>query len=337
MFNKIYVPIKTFIKENYKFFLLLIVLFFIFTFELPYYIDTPGGLIDVSDRLEVEDGYSINGSLNLAYISEFRATIPTLIVAYFNDDWDIIEKDEVIATNETIAENNYRNHLLLQEANQNAVMVAFEKAGLDYEVQNRKVNIIYIYEDADTDLKIGDQIIAINDVTINSKEEALNVIKENEHLDLKVINDGVEYTRYANKVTIDGERLIGIMVSETKDVLTSKEVDINFKKSESGPSGGFMMSLAIYDYLIEEDLTKGLKIVGTGTIDEAGNVGVIGGIKYKIKAAVKEEADLFFVPKANYEEALETVEAENLDIKLVEVSHIDDAINYLKGINLNNN
>lgn len=332
MLNKLYVQTKTFIKENIKFLLILIVAFFVLTFELPYYIDTPGGLIDVSERLEVEDGYGINGSLNLAYISEFRATIPTLIVAYFNDDWEIIKKDVVVADNETIEENNYRNKILLEEANQNAIIVAFDKAGLDYEVTNRKVNIIYIYEEADTDLKIGDIITEINGIEINSKEEALNTIKESDELSIKVINDGVEYTRYANKVDIGGEDLIGIMVSETKDVTPSKEVSINFKESESGPSGGFMMSLSIYDYLTSEDLTKGLKIVGTGTIDEFGNVGVIGGIGHKIKAAVKEDADIFFAPSANYAEALEVVTEENLDITLVEVSHIDDAIDYLNNL-----
>ncbi len=332
MLNKLYVQTKTFIKENIKFLLILIVAFFVLTFELPYYIDTPGGLIDVSERLEVEDGYGINGSLNLAYISEFRATIPTLIVAYFNDDWEIIKKDDVVADNETIEENNYRNKILLEEANQNAIIVAFDKAGLDYEVTNRKVNIIYIYEEADTDLKIGDVITEINGIEINSKEEALNTIKESDELSIKVINDGVEYTRYANKVDIGGEDLIGIMVSETKDVTPSKEVSINFKESESGPSGGFMMSLSIYDYLTSEDLTKGLKIVGTGTIDEFGNVGVIGGIGHKIKAAVKEDADIFFAPSANYAEALEVVTEENLDITLVEVSHIDDAIEYLNNL-----
>lgn len=332
MLNKLYVQTKTFIKENIKFLLILIVAFFVLTFELPYYIDTPGGLIDVSERLEVEDGYGINGSLNLAYISEFRATIPTLIVAYFNGDWEIIKKDDVVADNETIEENNYRNKILLEEANQNAIIVAFDKAGLDYEVTNRKVNIIYIYEEADTDLKIGDVITEINGIEINSKEEALNTIKESDELSIKVINDGVEYTRYANKVDIGGEDLIGIMVSETKDVTPSKEVSINFKESESGPSGGFMMSLSIYDYLTSEDLTKGLKIVGTGTIDEFGNVGVIGGIGHKIKAAVKEDADIFFAPSDNYAEALEVVTEENLDITLVEVSHIDDAIEYLNNL-----
>lgn len=329
MLNKIYEQIKYYIKKNFKLIIILFCILFLFTLELPYYIDMPGGLIDVSKRLEVEDGYNMEGSLNLAYISEIKATIPTLIFAYFNDDWDIIKKEEVVASNETIEEIDYRNHLLLEEANQNAIMVAFDKAGLDYEVKNRKVNIIYIYEEANTDLKIGDQIISINDININSKEEALNVIKESNDLTFKVINNGKEYTRKAKKTNIEGVELVGVTVCETKEVIPSKEVSINFKKSESGPSGGFMMALSIYNYLTPDDITNGLKIVGTGTIDEYGNVGEIGGIEYKIKAAVKEDADIFFAPTENFEEAKKVVLEDDLDIELVEVSHIDDAIKYL--------
>lgn len=332
MSNKIYDRLKQFIKQNYIYFIILIIAGFIFYFPLPYYIDAPGGLIDVSERLDVEDGYPINGSLNLAYISEFKANIPTLIYAYFNKDWEIVKKEDVVASNETIEENDYRNHLLLEEANQNAVMVAFDKADVNYEIKNRTVNIIYIYEEADTDLKISDQIIEVNGVKVSSKEEVLNEINKSDSIQFKVINNGIEYERYANKVDIDGSKLIGIMVCETKEVIPSKEVNINFKKSESGPSGGFMMALSIYDILTKEDLTKGLKIVGTGTIDELGNVGVIGGVEHKIKAAVKENADIFFVPTGNYEEAKTTVLENNLDIKLIEVKHIDDAINYLNNM-----
>lgn len=330
MFSKIYAKIKYYIKQNYKFILLLIALFFVFTFELPYYIDAPGGLIEVSSRIEVEDSSDSSGTFNLAYISEFKATIPTLIFAYFNDDWDIIKNEEIVASNETVQEIEYRNHLLLEEANQNAVIVAFEKANIDYEVKSRTVNIIYIYEGADTDLKIGDEIIEVNGQKVNNKEEVLALIEQDDSIKFKVMNDGKEYYRYANKKNINGEYLVGIMICETKEVVPSKEVSFNFNKSESGPSGGFMMALAIYDFLIPEDLTNGLKIVGTGTIDENGNVGAIGGVEYKLKAAEKEKADIFFVPKANFEEAKQAIEENELNINLVVVSHIDEAITYLR-------
>ena len=90
-----------------------------------------------------------------------------------------------------------------------------------------------------------------------------------------------------------------------------------------------MLSLAIYNSLVEEDITGGKKIVGTGTIDADGNVGAIGGVKYKIAAAVKAKADLFLVPSDNYEEAKEVVEKHNYKIKLISVSTFDEAIDKL--------
>jgi len=332
MLNKLYDKIKLLIKENYKYCLALIFLFLLLTFELPFYIETPGGILDVSTRVEVEGAKEVKGSFNLAYVSEFRATIPTLIYAYFNSDWDILKKEEV-EMHETIEEIDYRNNLLLKEANQNAIIVGFDKANEYVMVTDRKINVIYVHEEADTDLKIGDQIISINGIDIESKKH-LSLITDDidGKMEIKVINDGKEYIRYASKVNIEGKDVIGIVLSEIKDVDTNLNVEFMFKPSESGPSGGFMMALSIYNYLIDEDITKGLKIVGTGTIDEFGNVGSIGGVEYKIKAAYKEKADLFFVPFDNYEEALKVVKEDNIDIKLVSIKNINEAIDYLNGL-----
>ena len=324
MITKLY----NYLKQNIKFFVVLFFLFFLFTFELPFYIDAPGGLLDVKDRVYVEDSNEISGSLNLAYVTELNATIPTLIYSYFNDDWDIVKKEKVVADNETIKESEYRNHILLEESKDNAVIVGFSLANEKLEIKNRELYVTYIDPNAITDLKIKDQIISINNVKINSKAEALDVINSNEKFNIEVINDGKKYIRSATKQ--DG--VIGILVSETKEIDTSKKVEFKFKDSESGPSGGFMMALSIYDYLTLDDLTNNKKIVGTGTIDEEGNVGAIGGVEYKLKAAVKSKADIFFVPIDNYIEALKVKNENNLSIDLVSVSNITDAINYLKNL-----
>ena len=80
---------------------------------------------------------------------------------------------------------------------------------------------------------------------------------------------------------------------------------IDFKGNESGPSGGLMLTIAIYDKLVSKDLTNGLKIVGTGTIDYDGNVGQIDGVSYKLKGAVKKGADIFIAPTGeNYQECV---------------------------------
>lgn len=333
MFTKLYDKLKNYIKENIKFVFLLVFLFFLFTFELPYYIDAPGGLLDVTTRLEVEYKQELKGSFNLAYVSEFRATFPSLIIAYFNKDWKVVKKEEVIQNNETIEEMEYRNHLMLDEANQNATIVGFTKANEYFQVTDRKINVIYIYDKAKTDLKIKDQITKVNGVSVQSKEDVLKIINNipnNEKITFTVLNNNETYTRYGYKSNVDGHDLVGIILAETKEIDTNIDIGFKFKNSESGPSGGFMMALSIYNYLNGEDLTKGLKIVGTGTIDESGNVGSIGGIEYKIKAAVKEKADLFFVPKDNYDDALKTVQKNKLNLKIIKISNIDEAITYLK-------
>ena len=91
-----------------------------------------------------------------------------------------------------------------------------------------------------------------------------------------------------------------------------------------------MLSLTIYDLLVKENLSHGRTIAGTGTIDRYGNVGEIGGVKYKIKGAVKDKADIFFVPKDNYKEAKKIVDKNKYKLKLVKVNTLKEAIEYLK-------
>ncbi len=49
--------IKNFIKENYKFIILMILIVLFFNVKLPYYIMAPGGTINITDRV-VMDNYN---------------------------------------------------------------------------------------------------------------------------------------------------------------------------------------------------------------------------------------------------------------------------------------
>ena len=84
--------------------------------------------------------------------------------------------------------------------------------------------------------------------------------------------------------------------------------------------------------LNSKDLSHGKKVMGTGTIDEDGNVGAIGGVKYKMLGAQKDGADIFFVPKENYDEAKKVYKKNNLSFELVMVETFDEAINYLNNL-----
>ncbi|MFF7993797.1 S16 family serine protease [Kitasatospora xanthocidica] len=68
-----------------------------------------------------------------------------------------------------------------------------------------------------------------------------------------------------------------------------------------GPSAGQMLALGIVDKLAGDgkggDLTGGLTIAGTGTIDKDGTVGPVGGVPLKTQAAARDGATVFLLPK----------------------------------------
>jgi PDZ domain-containing protein len=93
-----------------------------------------------------------------------------------------------------------------------------------------------------------------------------------------------------------------------------------------------MMTLMVYNALTDQDLTYGKKIVGTGTINLDGTVGEIGGVKYKLMGAVKNDADLFIVPAGNYEEAMDVKKEKGYNIDIVSVETFSDVVEYLEGL-----
>jgi PDZ domain-containing protein len=84
-----------------------------------------------------------------------------------------------------------------------------------------------------------------------------------------------------------------------------------------GPSAGLMFALAVVDKLTDGDLTGNKFVAGTGTIDDDGKVGDIGGITHKMFAASKAGATVFLVPADNCAEA-RTGNDEGLELARVE-------------------
>ena len=329
--------IKKYLKEYYKVIIVYVLILALFLVEFPYYISAPGGLINTEEKIKTTENFKMKGSLNMAYVSEIHATIPTLIISLFNDDWDIEKEEDVKNDNETIEEKNYRNKMLLEEANDTALLVAYKHSDIDYSMENSKVYITYIDELANTNLKIGDQILKVDDKKIKDKNDLFTYIASKKigdkiSLEVKDIN-GENKKRTSTLINVLDEPKVGAIVTETFNLKSNKKVEFNFKNSESGSSGGLMLTLTLYSHLNEIDLTKGKTIVGTGTIDINGNVGEISGIKYKLIGAVNKKADIFLVPAGNnYKEAKKVKKEKGYDIELVPVKTFEDALKYLKNL-----
>lgn len=336
MINKIYVEIKKFIKENYLVLLFGIVFMATILYPLPYYIYTGGGTINVKDKIHIENKET-KGDFNLCYVEQINANIPTFLLSKLLSNWDSVSKEEVsLNDKEDIKDIYKRDKIYLEEANQNAIFVAYKKAGKSVNILDKHLYIIYLEEDSDTDLKIGDDILEIDGSKIDSLADISKILDSYEvgsKLNIKVKRNGKEMMKYAIVHEKDDRKLIGIALTSIYDYEVDPKITFTFSNSESGPSGGFMVTLAIYNQLIDSDISNGLKIAGTGTIDIEGNVGSIGGVKYKLKGAVDSKSDIFLVPAGeNYEEAIKYKKKYHYDIKIIGISTFEEAIEKLESM-----
>ena len=324
-----------YIKQNYKFIVVLMSIVLLLSIKFPYYIDAPGGISDMNNKIEM-NGYESRGSFNVAYVKEYRATIPTLIISLFNKNWDVIKQKEVLLEDESVENYNTRDKLFMDESISNAIYVAYTKANKDIKILSSSSTILYLDKIANTNLEVGDIILKIEDNNINSKEDItkiLNNYKIGDKLNIEVKRDDKIIKKYAEIIELDGEKKLGILLVTLNKYKTNPNIKVNIEKNESGSSGGLISALTIYNNLVKKDITKGLTIVGTGTLDINGNVGSIGGVSYKLKSAVANNADIFFVPIGeNYEEAVKLKNEKGYNIDIVGVKTFDEALEYLKSI-----
>ena len=318
--------IKYFIKGNLIQIIILSIFIFVVNIELPYYIEAPGGTINLTERLD-KDYNKKTGSLNMLYVTQYRGNVVTVLLGKLIKSWDLYEISNQQVANENANEIYIRNRVMLDNSIQNAIFVAYNHAGIEIEIKNNK-NIV-IATTKDNDIEIGDIIISADNKKIDSISDLKEIINNKnvgEKLELLIKRDEQEKNI---SVTIPEDKIIGIATITNYEYELPNELNVNFKNSEGGSSGGLILTLGIYQEITGIDLLKGRNIAGTGTIDIYGNVGEIDGIKYKIAGAVKDSMDIVLVSPYNYEEAKTVVKENNYDIELVEVSTFKEAIDYL--------
>lgn len=307
-------------------------MFAFFYLPLPYYIMAPGGTINITDRVEM-DNYNApsSGSLNMLYVSEYEATPAYMLYAKLNSNWDIEKNTERQVSNENPEEIEKRNKIMRDNSLDIATMVAYNEAGKNINIKSRE-NVV-IATTIDNGLKVGDVIEKVEGeeaTDVSDIKAIINNKNVGDYINFLVLRDEKEVNIKCKIVLEDNVKVIGVVIVTKYDYDVDPEIDIKFKNSESGSSGGLMLTLTIYNAISSEDIIKGRNIAGTGTISLDGTVGEIDGVKYKIMGAANNNMDLVLVPSANYDEAIETKEKYNYDMEIVKVDTFEEAIEYLE-------
>ncbi|OEH93935.1 SepM family pheromone-processing serine protease [Bacillus solimangrovi] len=333
-------------KSLFRPIILTVILVLVLTMiQLPYYISTPGMAKELSPIIQVEGGHEEEGTFMLTTVRFGKANIINYALAHVRDFYKIYPEDEIRP--EGVSDEEYQQMQLhmMDTSKESASYIAYKKAGRSVTVNDEGVYVEAVIKGmpAEGKLLTGDRISAINNEEIYSAEELIEYVSElsaGTLVTLQVERSeqmeeiGIELASYPGEPTKVG---VGISLVTDREVVVNPKVEIDTAEI-GGPSAGLMFTLEIYNQLVEEDLTKGYRIAGTGTMNYEGVVGPIGGIEQKIVAADKSEAEIFFAPNeegdedSNYKIALEAAAQIKTDMKIIPVDTFEDAVDYLNSL-----
>ncbi|MFC0271174.1 SepM family pheromone-processing serine protease [Metabacillus herbersteinensis] len=310
--------------------------------KLPYYITQPGMATELAPIVEVENGYDERGSFSLTTVRFGRANPLTYLWAQFNEFYYIHPLEEIRGEDESDEEYLNRQLHMMETSQESAITVAYKKAGKEVDYKFHGVYVLNVLKDmpAAGKLEAGDRIYKVNDQEFETSDEFIEYvsgIKVGKDVLISFERNGDEKetaVKLAPFPEDPNKSGIGISLLTDREIIVEPEITLNTEKI-GGPSAGLMMTLEIYNQLTKEDLTKGYKIAGTGTIATNGEVGPIGGISQKIVAADNAGVDIFLapnekdIPTSNYNEAVKTAEKINATMKIVPVDTFEEAVVYL--------
>jgi PDZ domain-containing protein len=215
----------------------------------------------------------------------------------------VVSEDEIFPKGVTSKQVDQQSATEMADSQQEAIAVALRALGQTVpEVVT--VGALTQGSPATGVLQAGDIIVSIDGKTITNPDSvraAIRAHKPGQRATFTVRRAGTQKVVTAKTANVSGSAVVGILL-KTEFVFPVK-VSIN-AGDVGGPSAGLMFSLAVYDKLTPGSLTGGAQIAGTGTIDSAGNVGPIGGIRQKLVGARRGGAAWFLAPANNCNEVV---------------------------------
>ncbi|MFM6939959.1 MAG: PDZ domain-containing protein [Rhodoluna sp.] len=301
----------------------------------PYVIERPGPVFNVLGdsggqpviTINGTKSYPTTGKLDVLTVSvagnrEHSPSWIELAWAWLDPSQAIVPMDTMYPPNVTDAQVQAESSAMMEESQQDAVAAALTKLG--YEVPWH----VYISEVTKGSPSAGklvaaDFVLSINGVKVTDIDQMRAVINElspKGSLKVEVLRDGKKFVLpITATIATDGKYRLGVMVGYKYDFPVKVKLQL---ADVGGPSGGMMFALGIIDRLTPGQLTGGKHIAGTGTIDPAGNVGPIGGIRHKLFGAVRNGATIFLAPASNCDEVVGHVPA---GITVVKVNTLSEA------------
>jgi len=302
---------------------------------VPYVVLGPGPTVDVLGSADGRDVIEVDNADTSDSAGQLRLTTVSVapdiwlidaIRGWFDDEDAVVPRELIYPPDRTEEEVDEQNQRDLQMSQSAAEVAALRKLGYPVQVT---VTEVLSGAPAEGKLEPGDVITSVDgtEVTSTSKlQELIRAKPAGTALTIGYRRDGRDATTSVTTQAANGAPRLGVAVENRQPNPYSFKIDPG---NIGGPSAGLMFALGILDKLDPDDLTGGMIIAGTGTIDDEGRVGPIGGVAQKLVGARRANATVFLTPADNCAEAVANAQP---GLKLVKVTTLDDALAALRAL-----
>jgi Lon-like protease len=303
---------------------------------VPYVIEGPGPTVDTlgTDNnkpvIEVSgrQTYASAGQLRLVTVGvQSETDLLSALRAWFDGDEAVVPRELIFPPGQSEEQVNQRNQEDFKASQSSAETSALRKLGFPVSVAVTKV---VPARPAAAALKAGDVINTVDGQQVTSRQRLVELITAKPAgtaLSFGYTRAGTKNSATIKSVAGDSNTpQIGVEVENQQP--HPFEVTFDIEKI-GGPSAGLMFALGVIDKLEPVDLTGGKIIAGTGTIDDEGYVGPIGGIAQKLVGAKEAHAKVFLTPADNCAEAVSNAQS---GLTLVKVGTLDEALSALQAV-----
>lgn len=312
---------------------------------VPYFVLRPGSAVPVLQLVDVAGGdLREKGQFLLTTVSVSEGNALEYLFAWMVPGSKLVPREKMLEPGENPDTYRLRQQEWMLLSQQNAIIAAFRYAGRPVKEILLGVKVLRTLSGmpAEGVLASGDRIVALDGRPTKTVSQLLRMLegkREGESVRITLWRKGQKLEKTLSLVRFSrpkgGHVGIGIVPITERRVQTDPTVQIRADHI-GGPSAGLMFALEILNQLTSEDLTRGLKIAGTGTLSPEGKVGQIGGVEQKVLAADREGADVFFVPAdvhpgdSNQSKAEAVAREIGSRMKIVPVHSLEEAVRYLK-------
>jgi len=316
-------------------------LFAAFTVRIGYFEFRPGSARPTAELVEVGSdvsSYPPAGELAFTTVSLRQSTMASYLWAWFDDDVQVVEQQALLG-DRSPQENRQLNLQLMDTSKQDAIRVALLALGYEVPVTIDGVVVVAVQEGAAAQglLERGETVVAIDGEALDDIDDVSRIMAPKRPGDTVTLGvEPVDRDEVRQVPVVLGaspedptKGLIGIQLEPRRPAYAFPvEVDID-SGDVGGPSAGLAFALAVLDVLTPGELTGGLDVAVTGTIDAEGNVGDVGGVRQKIAAAIEDGYDVFLVPSKEFDEAQERA---GTAIEVIAVDTLRDALDALASL-----